>query len=565
MLSIKKVVVTILITVLISVLILAYNFSQDTVTYVGIENDISTGLELKQSVINTEETEYKYLVVGETNAVSENITTLFSLQKLNFTQKEKVVEQDLLGVDIIVFCNDVVSENIDLQVLGKYIENGGKIILAAGLPEGSQDSYLNPYLGIVEKTIKEPHSNFSVVENFLPYGESEIGYDGFSATTWISIQDDAEVYVSTKDKNIPVIYSYTYGKGESMVINASILEDKDSVGIITSAMAELLTDFIYPIMGVKLIFLDNFPIATELNDSESLMLYGRDTESFVLDRIWPLFQSMGLRNDIKYTAGILTAANYENAFPTASENLIYSIGKSTLQYGGELVFLGNFLGKDELAFNTTFTDSFYEVFGNYEVNGFAVQAGNIDDKIFSQVKQEYPDVDITRVSTGSDATSGVISQNDGIYNLPIMSSGINWAESASFNMVSNMSAYGLLSHRFDINRLMGFTGMETTWEENKELLSEFEEKVYTPLHWLEPVTLSQSQDYLEGFLSLDYVWGKNADDIEINCTNLKQNQAFLFRTDKVVQEVQGGSFEKINEHYYLIKIFDTTANIILEE
>ena len=568
MLSIKRVGVTILITILISILILVYTVGDNKITNINIENNIPVSTQLMQSDISAFEMEYNFLLVGDDNAITTNISTLFEMQKLQFTKKSKIVQQDLIDVDVVIFCNDVVSENIDLQVLGNYIDEGGKIILASGLPESYQDSYLNPYLGIVEKSIKESCSKFTVVDNFLPYGETDMVYSEFNASTWVSLQPDAEVYMYSEELESPIVYSYTYGQGEAMVINATFLQDKDSVGILVAAIGEMLNDFIYPIMGSKLIFIDNIPVASEYNDSESLMLYGRDTEQFVLDKIWPLFQTMGLKHNIKYTTGILTAANYEDILPLNSESLFYSIGKSTLQYEGELVFAGNFLGEDEIIFNTEFTDSFYEIFNNYEINGFAVQAGNMGSEMFAQIKEEYPDVNITIGNINDnpqDNSTSLIEKNNDNYNLPIMSEGFDFDDKTSWNMVANMAAYGLISHKFDVNSLMGFSWMETTWEENKEMLSYFEEKVYEPLHWLEPVTLSQSQKYIDGYLSLDYRWEKNDNVIEMNCTNLLENQAFLLRTDKTIKEVEGGSFEKINDNYYLIKLFDTNAFIRLEE
>ena len=66
------------------------------------------------------------------------------------------MEPEQVGTDeLVVFCDDSVGNYTNLQELGGFVARGGRVILAAGLPEGNVDSYLWPLLGIREKSIRE--------------------------------------------------------------------------------------------------------------------------------------------------------------------------------------------------------------------------------------------------------------------------------------------------------------------------------------------------------------------------------------------------------------------------
>ncbi|HBB28994.1 MAG TPA: hypothetical protein DC000_07065 [Clostridiales bacterium] len=264
----------------------------------------------------------------------------------------------------------------------------------------------------------------------------------------------------------------------------------------------------------------------------------------------------------------MVAASLKDSFPELTNNLFYTISKSSMQYDGEVVYAGNFYNDEKIYINNKFSESFNEVFNKYIINGFAVQFGIFNEKIYSQIKERFNCINIIRGNlTGNEKDTYIctLGKNDEYYNFPTISYGDELDNGSLWDISSMISSQGFLSHLFDINVLMGLEEGNKTWNERIKYIDDFEDRVLKPLKWLESCTLSENIRYIDGYINLKYRWKVDDDVITLVCDDFIENQAFYFRTDKLIEKIEGAEYLKINDYYYLMKIKDSVVKINLKK
>ncbi|MEG0775018.1 DUF2194 domain-containing protein [Clostridium sp.] len=567
MLSVKRLLYVVLLVITVSSVFMIYNINEGKTKKIQIYNKSVEEEPLSKEIKINKENEPKFLITGsKTKEIYRDIYTnvgfIMSDLKLSYEEKNKIETKDLSENTVLIFCDDVVSKYIDLKTLGEFIIHGGKVIFAGGLVEGNEEAYLYPFLGIKEKTIKENYNKLSFVKEFFPIQYEEMNYDGYNASTWLSVRSDAEVYVEDAKKKVPVLYSYPYERGKSFVINGTFLADINCAGILTGAIGAIMDDFIYPAIGSTSVFLDNFPMVTYINDKTCMKLYGRTTEAFVRDTVWPVFLGISLRQNIPYTSSVLIESSKDKSFPVINDSLFSTIGKSALQYEGELVYGSNCEDENKVFLNKNFLESFNEVFPRYDVNGLVMMSDKLSENIIN-----IPGVKIKNVrgNLGSSQSNKRFNSSSSYSVLPAATFGNTLEEGNLLEIASVIASYGMISHVFDINTLIAEDENTPSWDRYKKQIGLFEEKVLIPASYLEGRTLSQMRSKVKSYVNMEYGWRKEGNHIEIDCSKFIKGQTFFYKTNYEIESAEGLSFEKIDNGYYLLKLSSEHGVIKLKE
>lgn len=565
MLSWKRMLYVVLIVAAVSCIFVLYNVNEERGRHIQIMNV----QEQERSYIGPRQLNVKekpkVRIVGKSEEIiyqniRQNVRRIF--ENLHYVITEET-DLDIEKVDIdelVVFCDDCVSDSTDLIKLEEFISSGGKVILAAGIPEGDEDAYLRPLLGIREKSVRENYNKFHFEKALLPIQAKEMVYEEYNMSTWLSVDKGADVYIREADGNVPILYTYDYGKGSCCLFNGTFLSDMQSAGLLTGAVGALEEELIYPVMGIKTVFLDNFPMTTFINDKLCMRMYGRSTESFVRDVVWPNLQGMSLRTQTPYTSSVLAVASSEKSFPEINDSLFTTIGKSALQYDGELIYAANCKEAGSFCFNNKFIEEFCSVFTNYEIRGLAVQ-----NEQFSEGMLDIPGSEIVAVRTSLDTAGGGFSCDKDYLEFPAATTGNSMEEGNLFDIYSVLAAYGMVSHVFDVNTLIAKDAETASWDEGKKEVEVFETEILKKAPWLEGRILSQTGDELRSYLNLEYTWKRKGNTVELDCSNMVSGQAFFLRTKGRIREAEGLSFEDIGNGYYLLRVEQNHAVITMEE
>ena len=286
MLSVRRLFYVILMVLGICGMFLLSNINEKDTAMLSVkqEGKLEAGKEKKilrgQNIVKSEKVQF-YILGDENKAlygdIYRNVCGLMKDLKVSWKKRACIGDEELGNHRaVFIFCDDTLHSYVELHRLTEFIEAGGKVILAAGLAEGYEDSYLQPVLGIVEKTIKESYPKLRFHEGFFPVQETVMTYDGYHASTWLTIRKDAKVYVEDAEHQVPIVYSYSYGKGKTLIINSTLLQDRRMLGFLTAGVGCLLETFVYPVVGVECIALENFTEITSIDDKVCMNFYGRN-------------------------------------------------------------------------------------------------------------------------------------------------------------------------------------------------------------------------------------------------------------------------------------------------
>lgn len=452
---------------------------------------------------------------GRCGKIYSNVRQFCENIKLTVAGEGHFNAREVKPQDLVIFCHDSISLYADIEELEEFIADGGRVVLAAGLLEGDEDSRLWPAFGIQEKSSGEDYHDLVFEKPLLPVQPEKAYYDGDSGSVWIKASADASVYIRDAKDDVPILYTYDWQKGGVCLINGSFLTDTRCMGLLTGAMAVLWPDFVYPVLGVKAVFLDNFPMVTSDDDELCRRLYGYSAKGFVRDVVWPAFQGISLRTDTPYTAGVLAAASSEESFGTSDDPLLTDVGKSVLQFGGELVYAADGPEDGKTVLDQDFIDPF--------------------------------------------------SREDGCNVFPAATRGNSIEDGNLFDICSVLGAYGMVSHVFPADMLIAGDGDTAAWDSDKEQISVFESEVLNHVSWLEGRTLSQTGDDVRSYQKLDYGWKKDGARIELHCSGAVKGQAFFYHTDDRIVGAEGLSYQDAGNGYYLLRIQESYGIITLEE
>lgn len=565
MLSFKRLMYVILIVAVVSGVFMLYNVNEERMKNIQIQNHPAEEREFTEirQVESGEKPGVWILGDPEDRLYGEIYANVRRLcEDLHFTVfLESRLDPDRVGSgDLVVFCDGSIGRYADLVELGSFIAGGGRVILAAGLAEGNEDSYLWPVLGIREKSTRENYNQLLFEKPLLPVQPERAVYDGYSISSWLYVSDSADVYIRDAEKGVPILYTYAYQEGGVCLINGTYLSDVRCAGLFTGAAAALKEDLLYPVLGVKTVFLDNFPMITFLNDKLCMQLYGCSTESFVRDVVWPSFQGMSLRTVTPYTSSILAIASSETSFPIINDALFTTIGKSALQFDGELTYAANCMEDGALYFNQDFIDQFSAVFTNYIIRSLAMQTDNFTPEMLSA-----PGADLRFVRGMLDSPVTRFSWTEDCAVFPAATAGNSIEGGNLFVLCSVLGAYGMISHVFDVNALIARDEAAASWDLDKKQLGIFESQVLDRASWLEGKTLSQTGGDVRSYQNLDYGWTREGSRVELNCSGMAKGQAFFYHTGGRIRSAEGLSYQEAGNGYYLLRVQENYGAITVEE
>lgn len=462
--------------------------------------------------------------------------------------------------DLVIFCDASVSRYADPGELEEFIDGGGRVILAAGLAEKDEDLRLWSVFGIREKSAGEDCHDLIFEKPLLPVQPEQACYNGNSDSVRLEVSNDASVYIRDAENGVPILYTYARQKGGVCLINGTFLADIRCMGFLTGAISALLPDFIYPVLGVKAVFLDNFPVVTPAEDALCRRVYGYSAEGFVRDVVWPDFQGVSLRTDTPYTASARVAASSKKSFGTAGDALFMAIGKSVLQFGGELIYAANCPEDGKVVFDEDFIGRFSEMFPGYIVQGLAMEAGCFFPEIL-----EVPGADVRSVREMPGSGDMRLSWEDGRSVFPAATEGNSMEDGNLFAVCSVLGAYGMVSHVFDVGKLMAGDEDTDVWDVEKRQIGLFESEVLARAPWLEGRTLTQAGGDVRSYQDMDYDWTMSGSRVELGCSGAAEGQAFFYHTGSRIVAAKGLTYQDVGNGYYLLRIRENYGIITLEE
>ena len=238
----------------------------------------------------------------------------------------------------------------NLMPVFAWVKDGGRL-LAAVTPEA--DAYFNAVsakFGIETADEYPPLYGVKFLNGCMIGADDDdiFWYDremleGIVSSLQVQLKKECNVYVTSEDGSVPIVWSNDYGAGRAAMINQAVTQ-KHIRGFVSLAYSILYDAYVYPVINASAFYLDDFPSPVPGGNSEYIKRdYGVDVASFYTNVWWPKMMELEEKYGILHTGLIIENYSDEVAAPfegNKETSRFLKFGNMLLNNGGELGFHG---------------------------------------------------------------------------------------------------------------------------------------------------------------------------------------------------------------------------------
>lgn len=544
----------------------------------------------------------KYLFVFNSSEeasikIKENLEKLFSGMKKHVTYEDvKDTSATFEGYSCVILDFEN-FENFDyFDNLFKYVEKGGSVIIAERPIQSGNFSSIYRKLGIYERGTIDEVKGMKMLTNVLLKGKGAEDSTAVISSIAVQLDNDCKVYSVSSD-NRPLIWEKKIGTGKVIFSNGQFFVEKENRGLFAGILGQIETGFIYPVMNMKLSFIDDFPAPIPIGYNERIFKdYGKDASSFFSDIWWPDMLKSSKQYDTKYSTFYIevynnrVSPNFDIVRDQETRNTLLRVGHEIIKSGGEigihgynhqsLVFKG--FMKVDLGYNSwpninnmeaslkEVNNYFHTVFPNYNITSYVPPSNIISDEGIEALHNSMPDLKIISSVfqgglSGDEYVQEFEKSDDGFLQLPRISSGYKYTSEKKWSIYNGITAYGTFSHFLHPDDILDSSrSLGISWEDMYRDYNGMMKDIHNNFNWLRSMTISKGGVELSRYLDTETEFKYSEKNIKGYSKNFRDQMYFILRTDKKISKCTGCSFTKIDDNAYLIKAIDSEFNIETE-
>lgn len=476
-----------------------------------------------------------------------------------------------------------------------YANDGGTVLflqrIASGRPDASNPAVLDA-MGIRELGTTNWVQGLDIRTTFILGGKGMTVSEAYDTSAdSVTLTPDTTIAVASSD-GIPLLWTHPYGSGQVIVYNGEERDDKTQRGILAAMLSHAGSDAVYPVVGVKLFYLDDFPSPTPSGRQEKI--YGETgltTSDFYRQEWWPFVRNLGGEYGLHFTGGIIeTYDNQVTGLFTAehqeARNNLIVYGRELLNMGGELALHGynhqpltkNPKGLADLNYQPwpneeTMQASVTELYRygsslypDYTFRVYVPPSNIIDENGIQAVHTAVPSIRVISsvyqaLPSAPQFIQDFARHDDGYYDLPRISAGCmppaedRWAEIAAINDI------GVFSHFIHPDEIVFEENRNLTWDDMKAGVTSFLADMTERFPWLTAATVSESLPYFDDYFDVDYRVLRTPDYLEIHAWGHRQEARFLLRSSRVLDHIEGCTADVAGDDVYLIRMTGDQARL----
>lgn len=557
---------------------------------------------LSESDIEELERERFLIIFDDQNEGSvklkNNIETVLQYMKKRFTSQSLYIGiEDWHLYDLIIFATNNFEEMPNNEWIEQYVGDGGYVFFAIYPEIGPTLNRLDQYLGIVrtEGIIKTYAVEFHANVLLKHKGLTNQAYALTNEAIDVYLNDNAIIHATAED--VPLLWETSYGIGKFMVFNGTFLSSKDSRGFLAGALSLLLQDFIYPILNMKIVYIDDFPAPFPEGFHDKIFNdYRMNNDQFYKEIWWTDMLRLAKKHNLKYTAGLIVTYNdmVEPPFDERLEGSINNLkifGRELLKMGGEIGIHG--YNHQSYVFDSNISSYFgytpwkneehiwrslqaaeqfvHDFFPQYEIQTYIPPSNVLGEEGRKVLKKGLPHLKNISSLYVDDAEGRSYVQEfsispDGIVEVPRISSGFFYTEDKNWSAMNGITFLGVFSHFIHPDDVIDKErGLDYSWKELYEQFDVFLSFLSKNYPWLRAMTASEASREIEIFMNTDiYIEQKNG-RIKGFMNNYAGEMYFILHTDKRITEEINCTLALIDENTYLVNATEAKFEIGLSE
>lgn len=435
-------------------------------------------------------------------------------QCVDYTEVEGLnVEEIPTSVQLIIVCGDKNGNALQKAQLEGLTEKG-IAILYTQMPEADaiRTEDLMEFFGIFKLKGKLDQKGMRFVDDVFAGGVLDL-YDMEYSLEDVSLESTCKIFayglkgrteeeVERNENLPPLMWRNRIDDSKIYVVNGKFFEENKGYGILAAVLSDIYEDFIYPIVNASVMIYDSIPYDGVANEELMKELYSRNSLQFQTDILMPNLVSICKRLDVVPT--FYTSAGHQLPEMEYFE-------RSVLDLGGELIY-------------------------EEDAQVKAIDITNPEGRIWD----ECP-------------------------NLPVIVTGFEKNDSDMTKLYSIGSTFGIVVHRVDISKIINADSTKMDWVTVSKDYSDYIAYYQEDFGSFDSVKASEAAiRYMEYMLMKPSIVYEEK-TIKVDIEHMPKQASFILRTDKEVEAVVNGSFEKLEKNMYLIKTNETSILIQIKD
>lgn len=539
------------------------------------------------------------IVYDETTVALKNNAekTLEYMQKSTRTYDVAEGKVDYDRCPTIMLSTSYLKDLGTVEDIENYVSAGGHLFLMNVLEMDAHFDILYRKLGILDFNDFVTMNGVHMLSNVLvgATGKTFLEESLVDVSLGVALNSDATIYMESTTKN-PVLWKADYGQGTFMVFNGGLLFEKTSRGLIAGAVSLMEPDYVYSIFNTKVFFIDDFPspIAKGRNDL-IYKEYKKNLASFYQSVWWPNMLSSAANEDIRYTGAIIESYLDSVTPPFDSvedKEFVYliSFGRELIQSGGEIGFHG--YNHQSLTMDQNISSSFgynawtssedmeksiqelqkytKQAFPSYKVTTYVPPSNVLSEEGRQALINSWPELTTISSLYMEDNTNRSYIQEfevaeDGIIEMPRISSGYDRNESDDWAIANTLTSIGVFSHFVHPDDVISTDRSGGSWSEMYKEFDRFMKDIHNTYPWLRAMKASEAAMDIASTLQTTSTIEKSNNVVKGTIENYMNEQHFILRTDKKIDRLDNCKVTKIDDGTYLIKALAAQFEVTLKE
>lgn len=487
---------------------------------------------------------------------------------------------DVSGAGFLIVDGTTLGET-DVEAL-RTLADQGRHVVVSGLPDSrllDTNRALRQSLGILEIVEDEiTVDGFKLFGGFMLGGETI--YDDYaqempyarlddSVTAYAVAQSEDAWLQELDNEDLPaIIWRYAPDVGKVYVVNGDYLTGQMGAGLLTGFAADTESVYLYPVVNAQVSVVENYPTLTDENKDYMEREYGQNSSIVFRDILWPSIVAIYFDTDDVMTVTGAFRLDYDDR-EKLDENLLRFYYEQVTKESGEIGLSGYQVSdvplEEKLEEDLDFLE---EVLPNYEILTF--QAGDLEEAQYASLVGEgnlLEDVNTVLENYREDDGETFFEYLDnGVLKLPIYMDSRVMENEDDFRSRCLQTAYGYYGTGIDTSRVIYPDSEDDSWNIMSNDWSKNYRPYRTPFVCFEKTTASEADRRVRNYLALDYETSVEGEQMRITADALDGDCYFILRLHgQEIEEMTGGSYEKIENGWYLLTLTEDTVELTLTQ
>lgn len=465
----------------------------------------------------------------------------------------------------LVFCNlpdsEVISVNSDLRkLLGISTVRDNAVTvegiqLFAGLLLGGEAVY----------RVQEPgDEEYQDLQLAIPWYQTASGTKTYMVGL-MELTDSEDEEDSITRENLPaIIWRNSYENAMVFAVNGDYLSDWTGLGLLDSFVYEMEPYQLYPIVNARNTVVADYPNFSSENSEQLYQIYSRTPEGLYRDVMWPGISAVSGRFGLRLTCFLMPRYFYSDGAKPADDDLVFylqQLKEIRAEAGRTLVYAGDVTMEEKLDFDEIF---FQTLEGSYRFGAY--YAGTEIPKELDSLLRTGTLADIRTLVYNDKEEYPLISYfTDEVTLQCITVNAKDYTYSQDLRMRSIATALGYTNVLMDMTNVTWPQSQEDQWERYFDDISSNIGTYWSRFRSFSATSLTESDAHVRSFLNLGYQEFRDGDEITLQVENAGEECWFILRThEERIVGMEGGSYDEIEEDFYLIDLQSEQAKIKLQ-